>query len=228
MENITTYQGIFKNEYKEVPIEISNDGYELSFMIEKLKFRATSLKEWGLCNEDEIDDNTFDILSLASQIKQQGVSLVTEYLLKDCTIMISVPQQVLDNNTLKEITVPLQVLVEISGNATNISLSVTLDQTEVKVHEKASFDTALKELIELFGRKYTIFNCYTCCYSGYNIYTRPDFGGLQCYKKFGEKILKVDDSTSYLSVHNLGYETVQETYLCDKFQLPIKGQFLFK
>lgn len=128
MEQKIIYKGQYKDDRREVPIEVSNDGNELYFFVDGLKFVSTDLEEWILQNSEKYSETELEQFSFSTHILKSGFSLVTEYLLKDCTIHFNIPQQVFDAQSMKEMNVDLEVKQTIEG----IDLSLKLpDNTSI-------------------------------------------------------------------------------------------------
>lgn len=228
MENTTIYTGIYKDASKELPIEIANDTYDLSFSIEGLKFTSIDLEEWTLVDENEYTEEQLDKFTLGTYTSPQGVNLVTKHLLKDCEIHFSIPQQMLNKTTVKEANIDLNISITLNGSEAKVTLSLKNENVNEEVKDIVDFDAGLKKINNSISKKIILFNCYNCRLSSYNIYGQSLFGSLLCYKKHKERFLKTKDKSDYLSVQNQGYDTVQETYCCEEFQLPAQSQFLYK
>lgn len=225
MEQKIVYKGQYKDDRREVPIEISNDGNKLSFFVDGLKFVSTDLEEWILQNPEKYSETELEQFSFSKHILKSGFSLVTEHLLKDCTIQFNIPQQVFDAQSMKEITVVLEVKETLEGIDLNLKLP---DNTSIDENNIPDFELGLKRICSKIAKGYSLFNCFTCRYSSYSIYGNGVFGSLLCYRNFKEKFLKIKNKEDYSHVESQGFENVQETDYCNQFQLPTKDQFLYK
>lgn len=225
MEQKIVYKGRYKDDKREVPIEISNDGNELSFFVDGLKFVSTDFEEWILQNPNKYSETELEQFSFSTHIVKSGFSLATEYILNDCTIQFCIPQRVFDAQSMTEITIYL----EVKQTSLGIDLSLKLpDNTSIDEKNIPDFEIGLKRICSKIGKGYSLFNCFTCRYSSYSIYGNGVFGSLLCYRNYKEKFLKIKNKEDYSHVQNQGFENVQETDYCNQFQLPTKEQFLYK
>lgn len=225
MEKKVTYKGQYKDDKREIKIEISNDGYELSFFIDGLKFVSTDLEEWILQNPDKYSEAELQEFTFSTHIIKSGFSLVTEYILKDCSISFCIPQQVFDSEIVQELSINLEVKQTTTGTSLHLKLSDSPTIIEDKI---PNFELGLKRICDKMGKRYTLFNCFTCKYSSYSIYGNGFWGSLLCYRNLKEKFLSAKNKEDYSHVQSQGFENVQETNYCNQFQRPTKDQFLYK
>lgn len=65
--------------------------------------------------------------------------------------------------------------------------------------------------------------CINCLFSDYSPVGNGMFGCMYCYRNMKSEYLKVKTKSDYLELFGRAERTVQETYLCDDFEIRVPG-----
>jgi len=85
------------------------------------------------------------------------------------------------------------------------------------------FECELLELQSRLPEGVYLKACINCLYSDYSPYGQGLFGSMLCFRNIKEEYLRVTSKAEFWAVHGRQDRQVQETFLCEQFQLRIAG-----
>jgi hypothetical protein len=85
------------------------------------------------------------------------------------------------------------------------------------------FENELLELQSRLPQDVHLKACINCLFSDYSPYGQGLFGNMLCFRNIKEEYLRVTSKVEFWEVHGRQDRQVQETFLCEQFQLRIAG-----
>ncbi|MDE6035825.1 MAG: hypothetical protein K2G36_07960 [Ruminococcus sp.] len=222
----------YKDEFHDTDIEIFNDGKEISFTLDGVRFSSsTSISEFEYINKEKSSEveNRFNIIKMGKYD--------TYYELQRYALDIEIPVKVIRKTDTAEITGVIDISFQLVEPDTNKPQGIFMyddyDDTIVKdfslcvdgkrySSEKNTldFETALSDICRKIKSDYYIKSCFTCQYSEYSPYGNCEFGTMMCYRECKKNCLKINSKADYFKY--LGDEDFthrQETFLCSEYDL---------
>jgi len=79
------------------------------------------------------------------------------------------------------------------------------------------FENGMDDLKKKLPEAYKFKNCYGCMFSDYSVYGQHFYGDMYCYKNIKEDYIRAANKHEYMSLK--ADRNVQETFLCDEFEI---------
>ena len=117
---------------------------------------------------------------------------------------------------------------------TKIDLKLITSKDSWEVKNKRDFEYALIDLQKLLPKGDFLKSCLSCRYSHYHPVGNGIFGSLHCFSLLQEEALKISDKFELMNlwtdeaVENELIFNVQETHLCDRFELVKRDDWVYK
>lgn len=205
-DKILYYQGYYCHQDIKCAIVIANDGKALSFELFGCDFYGDELAY--------MKSNNPDVPDLLPK-NHDGC-------LCDCRFIYKVPQIIMHDN--QEFAIIFNIEHHLGKPAPNGGLD---DETVVMgIYFKGSYHKAcggwyedvLLDLKQQLGQDVFFKNCFGCLYSDYSIFGQSAFGSLMCFYGQKECYLLAKDKKDYMALYDNALY-VQETFICDDFQM---------
>lgn len=224
-----TYPTLYTDRFGTLNTVIYNDFDKLSMELDGLKFSGSEFTDFVLEAGQALTDAqrarfSFFEHTLFSETMQEKARVRA---LCDCTFHATVPQTLINKETLALIPIEMEVEYFV-GKAReerggiedeHVKLSFTLGE-EVFSGKSGYFEMAFDQIHAQFKDRYAFKNCYGCLYGDYSIYGSSSLGTLLCYEKQRERYLGAEDKEQYADLMaEQGFEMLQEIYCCDQYEM---------
>lgn len=219
------YKAIYKDKFGIEHSEFRSDASELNIKLRGIEFE-------GFCFETlegKVDESKFEYLKYAD-----GSGDLT-----NCEFDVEIPIKINDDGKLSE------GLIKASIKIREISQKEKIDEFGVQLTLSSKygefsnpkrydgFERALNNIQDQLPDKIEMQICLSCKYSNYTPGGNGMFGGILCFKGWGERVSEIVDKASLFKLRNKGlmenkiFET-QETYDCDEHQFMKEGDWTYK
>ncbi|MDR0228779.1 MAG: DUF6304 family protein [Flavobacteriaceae bacterium] len=213
------YKGLYTHKGKTLPIEIDNNGKELTVEIAGLIFKGTEFTDLSY------QGNLREVIVDSTLITLEPY---TDDCLTDCQFEFKVPQYLLTSEGVKE-AIELEMCFR-HGGYNEQSKGIEYEEVIIKffwkekeyIGKSGFVEIAFDQLMKQLPKGYSFVNCYGCLYGDYSIYGNSSFGTMMCFKEVKQKYKEVTDKVVYgnLCVEEWdNIEIVQEIYCCDNFEV---------
>lgn len=213
------YKGVYRHKENIIPVDICNNGRELSMEIEGLLFKGsefTDLSYQGNLDEVQIDEELFTIASHLADC------------LTDCQFEFTVPQNLVTSEGIKE-TIELEMCFR-HGGYNEQSMGLEYEEVIIKFVWKGNeyigkdgfVEIAFDQLMRQLPKGDSFVNCYGCLYGDYSIYGNSSFGTMMCFKNLKQKYKAIDNKSDYGNMcadEKDNIDWVQEIHYCDEFEV---------
>ncbi len=236
----------FKDELHDTFIEIVNTEKDaqddpLSFTLDSITFRGSSLGNFQLSDETQYDEakEKFHILK-AGPYNVGDNTAGYLYTLQRYALDVEIPVKVLRKRDGCELPAVIHLSFEYKEHDMEKRQSirycddVRVYQDDVKVSDFSlladgakysstrkipAFDLALPDICRQMSKEYYLKSCFTCQYSEYSPYGGDDYGSMLCYRNNKEECLKVHNKDDYFEyLEDKDFEMRQETFLCEEYE----------
>ena len=241
-----TCKAHYKDLAHDADIEITNTEEEykydpLSFTLDGIRFKGTSLGDFELADEDQFEEakTKFNILK-SGGFNLAGREIPYTYKLQGYSLDVDMPVSVIRKSDGCEIEATIRIsfgfidpdmdkvrcrtycddeqVYPDDAVVNEFSLSVE-GKKFVSKHKTLCFEDALIDISRQMKDNYYLKCCLTCQYSDYSPYGNDDFGTMLCYRKHKEDYLKVNSKDEFFEyLDGKDFESRQETYLCGEYE----------
>lgn len=205
------YHVIYRDARGQETSRIENDGKTLTTWLR------------GVCFSGE----DFDSLSPAEDSKGdhlQEFDLHQECLCC-CKLVVTIPTIIVERSS--ELSLDLEVIIELGTptpegglESEDVSIRLLHPKGEVKSSGTSGwFENELLDIQRGLPEGSRLKNCIGCAYSDYSPFGHGLFGGMLCFRNLKEEYSAVETKDDLLSLHDRFDRFVQETYLCDEFEV---------
>lgn len=218
MTNTIKYNGSYTDDFGKTEIVIENDYDYLYVEIDGVKFRGSELSDLRI-----IDRLNYS----KAQLERFKYSFTRS--LCSCSFKVLIPQIIIDKmkNTQLDCLLSIELLL---GNenpewshsiSEDLKLSLSIGEYDFEGRGEC-FESIFDRIQKQFDNRYYLKNCYGCMYGDYSVYGNSNFGTMLCFVNQKEQYLKVKNKDDYMNLES-DFETVQEIFCCDKFEIRKKG-----
>lgn len=241
-----TYKAHYKDLTHDTDIEILNTEEEyrydpLSFTLDGIRFKGTSLGDFGLADESQYEEarSKFNILK-SGGFTLAGREIPYSYGLQGYSLDIDMPVTAVRKSDGSE----LEALIHVSFGFTDpdmdkVRCRTYCDDEQVypddavvnefslciegekfmSAHKTLCFEDALIDISRQVAERYYLKCCFTCQYSDYSPYGCDDFGTMMCFRCHKDECLKVNSKDEFFEhLEGKEFESRQETYLCGEYE----------
>lgn len=212
---------IIKLRYKDkngtVNTNLEIDGHRLHVQLRGIEFEGVDFESF----ESKEKNSMFDYSDDWGDLTNFGMEFV-------------LPMSVLElpsNTRVEQLSCKI---VAKNKEETKIDLKLITSKGSWEVKDKREFEDALIALQKLLPKGDFLKSCLTCRYSHYHPVGNGIFGSLHCFSLLQEEALKISDKFELMNlwrheaVENELIFNVQETHLCDRFELVKKDDWVYK
>lgn len=236
----------YKDSAHDADIEIINTEGEykndpLSFTLDGIEFKGTSLGDFELANESQYEEakSKFNILK-SGGFTLAGREIPYSYRLQRYSLDVDMPVIVVRKSNGSE----LEAMLHISfvfvdpdmdkvrcrtycddervypDNAVVNEFSLSVEEEKFTSAQKTlCFEDAMIDISRQMAENYFLKCCVTCQYSDYSPYGSDDYGTMLCFRNYKEDYLKVNSKDDFFEyAGDKDFESRQETYLCGEYE----------
>lgn len=236
----------YKDAMHDTDIEIMNteEDYStepLSFTLDNITFRGTSLDDLHLADEAQYEEagRKFSLLKWGGYYSKYHMTSPYLYDLQRYELKVEISVKVfrkrdgsLTTGALffafkcvePDITKPHCIMTcdDIRVHKDDVTVqefSLSVDGKCYKSTRKTLyFENALNDICRQAKNDYYIKCCFTCQFSDYSPYGNDDYGLMLCFCRHKNDCLKVNSKVDFFSfLEGKDFDARQETYLCDQY-----------
>jgi Family of unknown function (DUF6304) len=209
-----SYPAKYFDKNGEFETTIRNDYKTLRMNLRGVEFLGESFT--GLYTE-EVDNPVLANFTFAQEC------------LSDCKISYEMPIEIIAENNV--IIGNLVVQIELGkpnekgwSERDDVILVLSYDDKIFRSKVKSEwFENELLDIQNQLPINHKLKCCFGCIYSDYSVYGHGFFGDLMCYRNIKEDYKKVSDKKRFMEIMENFTEYVQETYLCEEFEVRKTG-----
>lgn len=219
------YKAIYRDKFGTEHSEFRSDGSELIIKLRGIEFYGESFETL----EGEVDDSKFEYKKYADNSGD----------LTNCEFDVEIPIKINEEGKLSEGLIKASIKIEEifqKEKIDELGVQLTLSSKYGKFSNPKRYDgfeSALNNIQDQLPDKIEMQICLSCKYSNYISSGEGMFGGIRCFKGFGERVSEIVDKLSLFEFRSKGlvegkmFDT-QETYDCDKHQFMKEGDWTRK
>lgn len=155
-------------------------------------------------------------------------SLNSRYELIECRILCRIPITLLYNggdlDTVLHVDLTLRDNTFPKPYSTYYIFSIIMDGKEIVTGKVHAFEGGLDILKRQLPDGYKFKCCFGCAYADYSVAGQGAFGSMLCFRNIKKEYLAVRDKDEYMDImFDCEEKGVQETFLCDEFEVREDG-----
>jgi hypothetical protein len=192
--------GTFTNFRGTRACTLQNDGTSLNLVVDGIQFEGNSMDDYHR-NRVRMFDTGAGQVGLETLFIFDKSGFMIDYTLTT-TFPNETPKQ--GEPAPKE-----NLTLRLTGKGINCATILSHDM----------FEDALMDLHQQLPKGSFMHICFSCAFSDYFFAGSPIFGGILCWLHKREAYLKQQDKDAYIKLFDNSQVGVQETHVCDQFQL---------
>ena len=222
--NITQYNGLYKDNFGTENIIVYNDYDMLWVEINGMKFEGDEFSDLAIVEKSTYSEEQLQRFTFI-QVPIYQTDIIRETLC-NCSFEIIIPQIIIDKQANSTFLSDLRVEYERPIPRMGIDFDVVKISFVIKEimysGQSSDFESAFDQIRDQFSENYQFKNCYGCMYGDYGVAGNSSFGMMLCFVNQKEQYKAVTNKNEYIGLTE-DIERVQEIYLCDKFEIRKKG-----
>ncbi len=210
------YKGYYNDAHGSVAIEVVNDHSRISCVIDDVCFSGSEFS--ALCCHHGYTDAQLARFSFYNEPNE---------MLCDCSFSLALPQVLIETASNSEISVMIDLRYTLGKARSNktggidsehVAMAVVVDGSRYE-GSGDSFETAMIELYAQWKGRYVFKNCFGCALSDYHPVGNSSFGTMMCFLAQKETYMTIQTKEAFLQKLTDDFDTVQEIYCCDCFEI---------
>lgn len=209
------YPAKYSDNNGEEITTIRNDWKVLRMNVRGIEFCGNDFDSFYI--EEENDNSKLDTFTFAQDC------------LCDCKISFEMPLEIIvEEETIIGV---LSVFIELGKpnekgwTDRNDVLLVLKYQNKVFRSKGTSewFEDELLDIQKQLPQNHNLKCCFGCAFSDYSVYGHSFFGSMMCFRNIKEVYKKIFDKKAFMEIMENHVGWVQETYLCEEFEIRKAG-----
>lgn len=202
---IGKYSAFYSDVHGKIPAIIENDGENLKLLVDGAEFTGSD----------------FDLLEPVGSVSSTRFVLNSGTLSSFSLEFLMPIKVIIDGKTCEG---DLEILFNIDDKQESVKICLIVSGNRFSSNGLSGlFETELDQLKEKLPSGWFLKICYGCAYSDYSVYGQGLFGNMICFRTKKLEYLEIKNKHSFRLLSGTVSDRVQETYLCDEFEIRKPG-----